>query len=307
MRKSGIITALAVVLSSFTPMYAGAMTDDEAYAYQPSAYFRVESSNFEVLKNGSIYIKKDKLTENNTLKVSSMYRDDSLFSKTVILRVAGSDTDNIRLGNIVNPFDIGETQAYNQSKELYSFAFDVVEDDILISVNCNTGLMSQKRLVPSGSATDDYPFALFDAVISPDIPVGNYDIHYILKSDVTDGGSMYSQVSFQYDDPTKISGKYNLETSNLSIHVSEKDLGHINEDDAVNAIDASQIMADYSSLSSSSAPVLDDNSRIAGDVNGDGAVNSIDASLIMSYYSYASTIPEGQEAVSLSEYISQNI
>ena len=164
-------------------------------------------------------------------------------------------------------------------------------------------MMSQKRLVPSGQNSNDYPFAYFDAVISPDINSGIYDIHYILQKDVTDGGSMYSQVSFQYDDSSKISGKYNLDVTDLGIHISEKKLGCVNDDDAVNSIDASQIMAEYSSLSTGGQAVLDEDGKVSGDVNGDGSVNSIDASLVMAYYSYASTLNEGEVLLNLSEFV----
>ena len=132
MKKTAVITATAIVLSAVSPICASAMTDDEAYAYQPSAYFRLENNSFEVLKSGNIYITKDKLSADNTLKLSSFYKDDSLFSKIVMLRVASSDTENIKLTNVVNPADAGETQAYNQSKELYNFVFDTVQNDIVI-------------------------------------------------------------------------------------------------------------------------------------------------------------------------------
>ncbi len=68
-------------------------------------------------------------------------------------------------------------------------------------------------------------------------------------------------------------------------------LGDTNNDTCIDAVDASAVLIEYSTVQTQGiqASVLDSEQRKAADVNSDGAVDSIDASWILSYYSYTST------------------
>lgn len=66
-------------------------------------------------------------------------------------------------------------------------------------------------------------------------------------------------------------------------------LGDVNGDMAVNADDASMILAEYSVVSTSNKYTFSEEQIKAGDVNADGAVDAADASLVLSYYAYTST------------------
>ncbi len=66
-------------------------------------------------------------------------------------------------------------------------------------------------------------------------------------------------------------------------------LGDINGDGAVNSKDASEVLGEYSHLSTGDGNSLDYTQQLAADIDKNDSINSIDASNILSYYSYLST------------------
>ena len=79
------------------------------------------------------------------------------------------------------------------------------------------------------------------------------------------------------------------------------DLGDVNNDGLINAIDASSVLAYYALTSTNKNPGYTNEQKLAADVNYDGAINAIDASNILAYYAYASTTEE--DVLPLEEYI----
>ena len=79
-------------------------------------------------------------------------------------------------------------------------------------------------------------------------------------------------------------------------------LGDINNDLSVNAVDASMALAEYASVSSSKKSTFtDDRQTLAADSDKNGAINAVDASYILSYYAYTST--SGGTAESFDAYM----
>ena len=66
-------------------------------------------------------------------------------------------------------------------------------------------------------------------------------------------------------------------------------IGDVNGDSGVDAKDASEILVEYSRLSTGAASAFSEQARAAADVNRDGMTDAKDASLILAYYSYVST------------------
>ena len=66
-------------------------------------------------------------------------------------------------------------------------------------------------------------------------------------------------------------------------------LGDTNNDNMVNSSDASNVLVEYSNLSTGKPSTFSDEQKIAADVNSDGKIDASDASLILVYYSYVST------------------
>lgn len=77
------------------------------------------------------------------------------------------------------------------------------------------------------------------------------------------------------------------------------ELGDINNDSKINAVDASTVLSYYAMVSTNKDGGLDDNQKAAADVNHDGSINAVDASIILSYYAYIST----KEKINFNEYI----
>lgn len=70
-------------------------------------------------------------------------------------------------------------------------------------------------------------------------------------------------------------------------------MGDVNEDEIVDASDASDILREYSVVSTGGNPTFSERSRKAADINDDSIVDSDDASAVLSFYSYLST--DGKE------------
>ena len=77
-------------------------------------------------------------------------------------------------------------------------------------------------------------------------------------------------------------------TVNADNAVSIK-LGDVNNDDKINAVDASETLSEYAGLSVNQESQFTAIQTAAADVNKDGKINAVDASNILSYYAYTST------------------
>ena len=83
----------------------------------------------------------------------------------------------------------------------------------------------------------------------------------------------------------------------------ENALGDVNNDDLVNSVDASLILAYYAKVSTNAETNFTESQKIAADVNNDGLVNSVDASNVLQYYAYASTTKD--EVLPMAEFQEQ--
>ena len=131
-----------------------------------------------------------------------------------------------------------------------------------------------------------------------DIPDGNdhpdsfADYKFSFKYDEKESSSEYETVSEDGNEKTVL------------LHMNKVVKGDVNGDGSVNSIDASQIMAEYSLLSTDKENAMFASwQTTAGDLNNDGSVNSIDASLVMAYYSYVST----HDHISIEDFIKNNV
>lgn len=65
--------------------------------------------------------------------------------------------------------------------------------------------------------------------------------------------------------------------------------GDVNGDGLTDAVDASDVLAEYALVSGGQAPSFTDDMKKAADVNRDGITDAVDASQILAYYAYLST------------------
>jgi hypothetical protein len=89
-------------------------------------------------------------------------------------------------------------------------------------------------------------------------------------------------VCYSYDGGTELWGYFEL-TPKVKL------LGDVNLDEAIDAIDASIILAEYARIATGATPNFTADQIKAADVNKDGAINSSDASIVLAYYSHIST------------------
>jgi hypothetical protein len=69
----------------------------------------------------------------------------------------------------------------------------------------------------------------------------------------------------------------------------QANLGDVNNDGAVDALDASEILTIYAKIATSSTFEISELVKIAADVDGNGAIDALDASYVLSYYAYTAT------------------
>jgi hypothetical protein len=80
-------------------------------------------------------------------------------------------------------------------------------------------------------------------------------------------------------------------------------LGDVNNDDLINAVDASAVLFYYAMISTNKDGGFDDSQRAAADIDHDGQINAVDASIILAYYALNST---SKDKVSFEEYLKKN-
>lgn len=66
-------------------------------------------------------------------------------------------------------------------------------------------------------------------------------------------------------------------------------LGDVNNDSLINAVDASIVLTYYAMMSTNQKGGFNDTQKKAADVDKNGDINAVDASYILSYYAYTST------------------
>lgn len=66
-------------------------------------------------------------------------------------------------------------------------------------------------------------------------------------------------------------------------------MGDVNEDDFVDAVDASFVLAEYAGLSTGQSGTFDRYMKFAGDYDGNGLIDAVDASMILSEYARLQT------------------
>lgn len=126
-------------------------------------------------------------------------------------------------------------------------------------------------------------------------PLGKYEPNTTTQSLVTTTSSQTTTTiptTLTITSSTSTSATTSLTTTIITTTtqpINKISLGDVNNDNQINAVDASSVLSYYAMISTNQDGGYDDKQKAAADVNHDGQINAVDASCILSYYAYVST------------------
>lgn len=82
---------------------------------------------------------------------------------------------------------------------------------------------------------------------------------------------------------------YSERTQFFAIDTEKTNIGDVDGNNVIDAVDASAVLSDYSAVSTGGISLFDNIQQINADVNKDNSIDASDASCILAYYSYIST------------------
>lgn len=209
-----------------------------------------------------------------------------IFYDTRLTVKENSKGEVITTGKVLTENDFTSGAAMIEEGEL---AFYAVGDDTKLR---DSSLFTIDFIVPENAQEGDrYPigFAYVDDGIVADT---------FIKNKHDEAGRLQMTYLFRkgiYNGYIKINGEKK---------VPVYDLGDVNNDGQVNAVDASAVLSYYAKVSTNKDGGFDESQKLAADADRDGFINAIDASAILAYYAYVSTTQD--EPVSFEEYMNSN-
>ena len=93
-------------------------------------------------------------------------------------------------------------------------------------------------------------------------------------------------------------------TTTMQTNPSKYNLGDVDNNSVIDAVDASKVLAYYARISTKQDGGFSDSQKQAADVNKDGIIDAVDASKILAYYAYLSTTKE--DIIPLEAYIKKS-
>lgn len=274
------VTALTLSLGSVPALTASADGDPN---YSPSLYFKAyESDSYQILPNGTVYVLIDKDTNAFKSVNAGVYIKDDMKQAGHIIAKWKCVSDSITLGGLTDPVTVYGKSPYNEFSTSVSINLSSDAENNSQSVSYALG-MNINPFTVSETASDDYPLAVFDAVINPNFAAGMYTIDFM-----TEESSNLCDILYKYGNMEKVKEFFpsGNNAPSLRINVSDRMLGDINNDGAIDPIDATLALREYTLISSNMAGEMSPEEKAAADVDGDGMVSPSDATIILRYYTY---------------------
>lgn len=274
------ITAAMLSLGSVSMFTASAEGNSD---YSPSLYFKAyDSENYQILPNGTVYVRLDNLDDSAASINAGVYIKDDMKQAGHIIAKWKSESEHITLENLTDPITACGQAPYTEFKTAKSIRLDTDIENNVHSVSYTLGLHIDPFTV-SGNASDDYPLAVFDAVINADAPAGMYTVDFM-----TEETSNLCDILYKYgaDIASKEFFPSGDHAPSLRINMSDRMLGDVNNDGVVDAVDATRTLRAYTLIMSNMDSGFTPAETAAADVDGDGAITGIDATLILKYYTY---------------------
>ena len=289
---SALMTAL--LLSAMVVMPCTAYADPEE-GYLPVMYLSVEDNDkISVLPDGTVYINSNDLTGDDKIKVNVYVQDESK-SCWVLAPKVKCEESYIKFNEDAVEND---TTAYGSQHEFIS---SVNKNYNTVNITFKTPLLvTNTKLEVTSENTDDYPIAYFNADIDSEIPAGLYRIYFLTEPE-DDPDQRLTQISFRYDNGD--SGSFTPEVRDQKIVVSDRKFGDVNGDGLIDAVDASAVLSEYATMSTTRESELTAEQRYAANINVDSLIDATDSTAILSYYAYLSTNKDNPERLDFISYL----
>ena len=303
MKKLIALLTAAVAVCSAVPFTASAAADELTYI--PTLYFKGEKSDsLDVLPTGVIYANTKSGKELKTT-AKAFLKDECLRAGQIYAKWVWT-SDYVTLSNISNPIAAGTLAPY-QGYTSDDIAVNDAYDQKLIGVSYSS-TDGTDPLVPTGETSDAYPLAIFDVNVSASAPADYYKISF--KTEQPNVSNISYRLSKEAADrregELKGSTIRDIKPSGdnakpLTVGVSDRKLGDVNNDNMIDAKDASAILKDYALRSANQTADFTQAQLIASDVTGDLSSDARDASKVLAYYAYIST--KDGEGTSLIDFL----
>ncbi len=290
-----IVTAVSLISS--VNAYA------EEYA-APTFYFGVESSQNVKVNGDTVTISRDAFNDSDFTLNVNVYIDDPDLKSWYVSPKWKCASEYITLSNLFLPNVENSEFAYGiieNNRLKYSVARGNDTDYNTMYFTCQTNNLSDRNpLEPLGDTSDAYPLTDFDAVISSDIPDGEYEIYFLTESeDYPDQQS--SSGSFRMDDDTSKSYSNELIVRNLTVII---DSGSAPSTTTTSTTTSTTTTTTSTTTSTTTTPTSTTSSTTTttsgnittvslGDVDNNDIVDVVDATLVLQQYSYQSMGNEG--------------
>ncbi len=279
-----IISSIVLAAGMTTAMAANAVNVED---YKPSFFFKAEeSTGVEVLKYGSVFVNRSTAPEGTKIPAAVYFSDYNHYAGQIFVKWNCEKTD-LQLTDLTGPFAKAGGCPYkitgiNSDADLVNLLNTFPELNMMAVNYTETNV--NKPLQLTGTESDDYPLACFNAVFKSGAAGGSYDIEFY------DQGNYFTAVVPRFPDDPKLSIEVHPAeySEGLRINCSDRMLGDINDDKMIDAVDASSILAAYAKISSNMESGLSDDQLAAADVDGNKKVDAVDASNVLGYYAFIS-------------------
>jgi hypothetical protein len=279
------LVSLAVsAVSAFTLVSSfSAKAIDKSYC--PKLYFKASKvDGIHPQTNKRVYVDLNELKGDVSFDVST-YVDDSYKMLSQIFCKWDTTDEFIKLSDLRDPETSGVTRAYKNQPGLTTHA-----NDNFMSVTYNT--TRGDAFAVNGTNSDTYPIAMFTAKLASNVTIGNHVIKFYTKDEPLEANNEVDYTMLSMNDGTdKIIAPVPTQNDaeSLTIAVSDRKLGDLDDSPTYTADDASSALRAFTKLSSKQDSGFDTSQMAAADVDGDGRISASDASYILKYYTYLSS------------------
>lgn len=299
--EEDVETANSIVWTSFSGIENLSIVNAVCYesGYEP------ENNTIPV----DISVLNNSETSINSLNIKITDSNDKLIKdETIVVKIAAGETKTI-----VN--EIKLTNSTNQTYKIEINSDDITDsnpDDNAATVNAgfvNMTVQAAKKnnnilavtVTNNGTVSGDAEIVIEDNL-------SGESVASMTVKNITSGASSVKEIDLskfigKADNDLRITVKYGENSNSTVVFDAMKDvsvskpeipddpftLGDVDNDGAIDAMDASVVLMEYAAKATNKPLILTDIQRKAADVNEDGYVDAMDASLILKYYSEMAT------------------